>query len=389
MELVLVDRFPKEFRRKIVQSLDRDLLLILFLTILLHFSSLLYLIHSLPSEVRPETIVKYQRQYASLILSREQPAATLKTERLATLPGLEADRQGSASAGAEAGAAEATAAGSASPAAGRSGEFSGAESRLPSTGEMAEAGRRRAGGYYGEGMEAVAGDVSSVGVLGVLTAGSGYVSGEYVDGLEREAGAQSRQLEDVLSGLDGVKVGQYAEGGGASGQGRRGGSDDPLGERALRGSRRQARALSIDDQLGRLKPTAQVQFKDIDRSGDFEKISDNIQQKPVAPTTPEEKARLARKPQDVQAVINGHRLAIMDCYKVLLRTQPTVKGKVEIRFAIDPDGRVIWVQVVDATIKDEQMIACILNRVRQWNDFGYGDPTVPEQIFRQTYTFGY
>jgi hypothetical protein len=393
MELVIVDRFPKEFRRKVVQSLDRDLLVILFLTIFMVHAFLLYLIYTLPIETRPETMQRYQKKYADFILSRETTTAKIPAEKLATVPAVEPSRQGSLRSLAELGGASATAGRGGAGRGGGSGSsaFSGAESRLPTTGEMATAGRRGGGGYYsGGGMEAAAGNVSSVGVLGVLTSGSGYGTGDYVDGLDREAGAQSQQLEDVLAGLDGVKVGQYSETGGIAGHGGGGrGGDDILGGRALRGSRRQARALSIDDLLGSLQPTAKVQFKDTDRNTAFEKISDNIQQKPVAPTTPEEHARLARTPQQVQGVLSGHRLAIMDCYKFLLRTQPNVKGKVEIRFAIDPDGRVIWADVADATIKDEQMLACILNRVRQWNDFGYGDPTVPEQIFRQTYTFGY
>lgn len=395
MELVIVDRFPKEFRRKVVQSLDRDLLVILFLTILMIHASLLYLIYTLPLETRPETMQRYQKNYANLILSREATIAKVKTEKLATLPGVEPSRQGSLRSLAELGGASATASagGAERASAGGSGSsaFSGAESRLPTTGEMAAAGRSGGGGYYGSGgMEATAGNVSSVGVLGVLTSGSGYVAGEYVEGLDRAAGAQSQELEDVLAGLDGVKVGQYTEGSGAAGHGGGGrGGEDILGSRALRGGRRQARALSIDDLLGSLQPTAKVEFKGVDRNASFEKITDNIQQKPVTPSTPEEHARLARTPQQVQAVLSGHRLAIMDCYKNLLRTQPNVKGKVDMRFAIDPDGRVIWAEVVEATIKDEQMIACILNRVRQWNDFGYGDPTVAEQVFRQTYTFGY
>lgn len=395
MELVIVDRFPKEFRRKVIQSLDRDLLVILFLTILMIHASLLYLIYTLPLETRPETMQRYQKNYADLILSREATIAKIKTEKLATVPGVEPEQRSSLRSLAELGGAEVAAS---SSAAGRgaasgsgSGAFSGAESRLPTTAEMAGAGRRGGGGYYGSGgMEASAGDVSSVGVLGVLTSGSGYVAGEYVEGLDRAAGAQSQALEDVLAGLDGVKVGQFAEAGRAAGHGGGGrSSTDILGDRALRGGRRQARALSIDDLLGSLQPTAKVEFKGVDRNASFEKVSDNIQQKPVTPTTAEDHARLARTPQQVQAVLSGHRLAIMDCYKNLLRTQPNVKGKVEIRFAIDPDGRVIWAEVVDATIKDEQMIACVLNRVRQWNDFGYGDPTVAEQVFRQTYTFGY
>lgn len=386
MELTIHDTFPREFRRKLSQSLDFDLLIILLATAILLISWLLYMLHHIPAEAQAGALLKYQKTYASMILARETPRISLKTDGLAIVPALTTERSIGASEGGEGSAGSGEGRGSGR---GGRGGGAGAESRLPTTGEMANAGRGTGrGGYYGgASMSSLENEVSNVGVLGVLTSGSGYGGGDYISGLDGEASAQSQRLQDVLDGLDGVQVGQYTgDGAGGSGRGRGAG---PAGERSLRGTRRESRALSIDDLLGSLQPTGKVQFKEVDRNADYEPVSNNIEQKPAVPKTAEEKARLKRNPRHVQAVVNGHRPAIIDCYKQLLRTQPNLKGRVDVRFAIDADGRVVWAEITDATIADQTMLDCILSRIRQWNDFGYGDPTVKEEIFRQSYTFGY
>ncbi len=372
MELAIQERFPREFRRRLSQRLDQDLLVCVLTTAIIMVVMVLYLLRHLPPEM-PAPSLKFQKNYASRILNRETPV-TMESSGLAMVPALDRREQP-----AEGGAAATASGGTA-----RRGGGSGASGRAGSSASGAAGRGGRAGGYYGgASMSAMEGEVSGVGILGVLTAGSGYVSGDYVAGLEGAASAESQRLEEALAGLDGAKVGQYA--GRRAGDGGVGGA----GERSVLGGRRQSRALSVDDLLGSLQPAAEVKFKDIDRNAQFQRISDNIQQKPTAPKTAEEKARLIRTAQDVQAVVNGHRLAIIDCYKRLLRTQPQVKGKLSVRFAIDPDGRVLWAEITETTIPDQEMQECILQRIRQWNDFGYGDPTVPEQIFRQSYTFGY
>ena len=88
-------------------------------------------------------------------------------------------------------------------------------------------------------------------------------------------------------------------------------------------------------------------------------------------------------------IVNQHRPAIIDCYKILLRNNPNLKGKIEVRFAINPDGRVSSVEILESTIRIERLQACVINRIRNWNDFGYGDPTAPDEVYRQVFTFGY
>jgi hypothetical protein len=253
-------------------------------------------------------------------------------------------------------------------------------------GEMAARGRAGAGGRS-TSMADVADEVGNIGFLGILTAGSGYIPAEYISGITNYGDAQNERLGSVLASLDGLSVGR---GGGGGGWGEGAEFFDPTAYRGPTGSRREARALSVDELLNTVQPRGRVDFKGVQRTeASYEDLSIDLPTRPPVPVTDEEKERLRRKPEFVQTIINKHRLAITDCYKRLLRGNPNLKGKVEVRFAIDPDGRVSWVEIVDTTIDDESLRNCMMSRIRNWNDFGYGDPTAPDEIYRQVFTFGY
>ena len=267
-----------------------------------------------------------------------------------------------------------------------------AEARLPTAGEMALAGRT-GGSRRATTVADVANAVSSVGFLSILTAGSGYVPQDYINSISSYSDAENDRLGEVLSGMDGVRVSRGPEGKGWAGSGSGGsgsGSEDGLvGGRVVRGTRRDARALNVDDLIGALQPTASIEFDKINRNEGYTALAGAVDKRPPIPTTPEEKEMLRRKPDFVQGVINRHRIAITDCYKRLLRTRPSLKGKVEVRFAINPEGRISWVEIVNSTIEEPELDSCILLRIRNWNDFGFGDPTAPDEVYRQTFTFGF
>ncbi len=188
--------------------------------------------------------------------------------------------------------------------------------------------------------------------------------------------------------MDALRVTRGPDGKGWSGNGS-GPRDGSAAGRVVRGTRRDSRALSVDDLIGALQPTATIEFDKTNRNESYTALASAIDRKPPIPTTPEEKEQLRRKPDFVQGIINRHRIAITDCYKRLLRTKPSLKGKVEVRFAINPEGRISWVEILDSTIEEAELDSCILVRIRNWNDFGFGDPTAPDEIYRQTFTFGY
>ncbi len=384
-----IAKFPKEFKKKKLHSIDVRFMIILFLSLVFHVTLVLILEAHLPGFLQAKQISQIQQSYANLVLDREQTSEQILPPENLDIPSSDV-----LATNANVGPANApetpresivgplpTGSPSGSPGA-------TAESRLPTVSEMAGGG---GGGTQGgrarsRSVADVAGEVGNVGVLGILTAGSGQVSKEYINSITDYGDVQNANLGENLAKLDAIKVSRGPAGRGWKGTDR---SDNPAGGRVARGSRRRTQVLSVDDLLGTLQPQGKVSFKDVERIKTFQKLMSDVTEKPPIPTTAEEKEKLRRTPEHIMSVINKHRPAVTDCYKVLLRTNPTVKGKIEVRFAIDSDGRVSWVEVVNSTIPDQGFQNCVMGRIRNWNDFGYGDPTSPDEIYRQVFTFGY
>ena len=377
-----VQRFPKEFKKKFLRSFDWRFYAIVALSSIITIIFVLFFRSRLPGFIQPKEISQIQQQYANIVLDRDQgfppPAIPRPTESDITLPGM-----GVATSEVPSEAAEGI-----SVSEGRGTGRRTAESSLPTVGEIAQ-GRRGGTGRGGRVSAAeVASEVGNVGFLGILTSGSGYVPEGYINAITNYGDAENSRLGDVLSQLDAVRVSRGPEGRGW-GAGREGEAGDPTGGRVLRGTRRDTRALSTDDLIGTLQPQGELAFQGVEKNQKYEALSSSLGKKPAVPTTPEEKELLRRKPEKVQAIINKHRLVIIDCYKRLLRRNPHLKGKVQVRFAIDSDGKVTWAEIVSSTFEEESLHSCILSRIRRWNDFGYGDPTAPDEVYRQVFTFGY
>ncbi len=378
-------RFPREFKKKVLQSVDWDFVVIVIVSLLIHVFIVLFFVTHLPKVLQPETYTQIQEQYANILLDRDSVGERLiGTE--GTVPSVSDVMSGGAAGGVEGGGGvPAEGGGGGAGFSGAGGSGGSAESSLPTMGERS-ARREGAGSGRGRSVQDVATDVGNAGFLGILSSGSGFVSSDYVDGINTYGDAVNSRLGRVLSSLDGADIGRRRGGRG----GGTGGGSGPAGGRVIRGTRRERRALSIDELIGSVTPTGEVSFKDIKRANEsFEKVAHTQENKPPVPVTPEEREHLRRKPEDVQAIINKHRMAITDCYKRLLKSNPSLKGKVEVRFAVNPEGEVSWVEKVASTINNEHLINCMLARIKNWNDFGYGDPTAPDEVYRQVFTFGY
>ena len=96
-----------------------------------------------------------------------------------------------------------------------------------------------------------------------------------------------------------------------------------------------------------------------------------------------------RSPEEITRVLMLHNRAIQDCYKQALKRNPNLKGKIVIRFTVTPNGTVNNADILNSTINDDKMKQCILRRVKRWNDFGYCDPALGDLSYRQTYVFGF
>ncbi|MBN1997487.1 AgmX/PglI C-terminal domain-containing protein [candidate division KSB1 bacterium] len=378
-------KFPREFKKKRLQSIDWDFVVIVIVTLFLHILFVLIVITHLPSVLQPDNYTQIQEQYASILLDRDSFGERMISSA-GTMPSASDLIGGSRGGGGEGGVGiPAEGGGGGADFSGAAGSGGSAESRLPTMGERS-ARRDGAGSGRGRSLQDVTNDVGRVGFLGILSSGSGFVSPDYVDGINTYGDAANTRLGYVLSSLDGGKIGR-GRGGPGSGSG---GGTGPAGGRVLRGTRRERHALTIDELIGNVSPTGKVAFKDIKRANEsFEKVAHTEEIKPLVPVTPEEREYLRRKPEDVQAIINKHRMVITDCYKRLLKSNPSLKGKVEVRFAINPEGQVSWAEMITTTIQNEHLINCMIARIKNWNDFGFSDPTAPDEVYRQVFTFGY
>ncbi|MBD3375716.1 AgmX/PglI C-terminal domain-containing protein [candidate division KSB1 bacterium] len=378
--------FPKQFRKPFGQFTDWKFLLTVLIVLFLQIMLIVLFKSRVPLQIQPEMISDIQRRYAKTVLERDLSPfpAPPQTEGLDSQPVQLGDVLFAPVQPGGLGQGEAVQPGIAADA----GPFSSPEASLPEAGAMASAGRSGGAGRS-RTMADVASEVGNVGFLGLLTSGTGYVPEDYVSDISSVGESESQRLGEVLASLDAVQVSRGPEGKGWGGSDGKGNTNGPTGNRVVRGQRRAERAMSIDDLLGTLQPAAPIEFENIERTGDFERVASTIDKKPDTPVTEEEKERLRRKPDHVQSVINRHRPAITDCYKTALRTFPKLRGKIEVRLAIDPEGRVSWVEMINSTLKNQSLESCILNRISQWNDFGFGDPTAPDEVYRQTFTLGY
>ncbi len=373
--------FPRQFRKHFFAEFDRDFLLILLITIIVMFSVLLYLLSQLPRTFKPETISRIQDTYAKIVLERDTAPATIETDREAVNIGEllftpEAEEPDFGIPGAEGGA------GAGAPAA-------APEARLPEAGAMASAGRSRSSGEAAANLESVENRVGNVGYLGLLSSGTGYVAEDYVSDIEDYGDAENERLGEVIASLDAVQVSRGPAGKGWGGTDGKGNTYKPGEQRTMQGSNRQTRALGIDDLIGAIETTGELDFEEIERIKEFRKIASTLPQQATPGPDGEMPTIEQREPEKVQAVINEHRLAIQDCYKQTLKRNPGLKGKLDVRFAINPVGQVSAVEVVNSTIKETDMINCIIGRIKGWNDFGPGNPDKPDEVYRQVFTFGY
>lgn len=58
--------------------------------------------------------------------------------------------------------------------------------------------------------------------------------------------------------------------------------------------------------------------------------------------------------------------SIQGCYEKELKRNPGLKGKVVVRFVINPDGRVSEISIETNSMGDEAVAACIVNVIRSW-----------------------
>jgi TonB family protein len=223
-------------------------------------------------------------------------------------------------------------------------------------------------------------EVSSIGLLGLIGSKTQLMDHEYIEDLLEIADLNDDHLVTVLAKLKSIQVPrhttagyilQYKKGADASSGGLKGGRQD---------------ADSDNEQIIKnIDPLETARTTDMKRVAEYEHIpSEN----PLAKLRSGDYEGKFRNAKDVVRVVQSHRRALQDCYKQELKINPKIYGKIEVRFTIDPEGKVIDASVVSSTLRSPGMEACIIHRIKNWRDFGFSDPAEGNITFKQSFNFG-
>lgn len=93
-----------------------------------------------------------------------------------------------------------------------------------------------------------------------------------------------------------------------------------------------------------------------------------------------------RSQEALSWVINKHNKAIEYCYKKEVKTNPKLRGDLEVEFIIESSGRVIEVSIVKSSLYSKKIEKCISSRIRGWR-FRAIDPKDGDFKVRQKYIF--
>ncbi|RKH72040.1 energy transducer TonB [Corallococcus interemptor] len=72
------------------------------------------------------------------------------------------------------------------------------------------------------------------------------------------------------------------------------------------------------------------------------------------------------KPRDLARFIQSRKASIQRCYENGLKRDPSLKGKVMVRFELTPQGRASNVEVDESTLRSDEVINCIKTTMRAW-----------------------
>jgi TonB family protein len=180
----------------------------------------------------------------------------------------------------------------------------------------------------------LAAKVAKSGLLKVIGSGSGG-SGAFEDVLGGSSGVGD--VASALSGASGVGVATSDALGAGGPKGGTSGSAAGIGDLGTSGggnvNLREKEAAQVRG--GVSMQTPEIESADVDR----EKLS---------------------------AYVRGRKSAIQQCYEKELKRNPTLKGKVVVRFTITTSGRASEIDIEENSLGNEAVAACIKTVIRGW-----------------------
>ena len=327
------------------------------ISFVIHVSTVVYfIINPVPEKVSQSDINRVQKQFASLVLDRDQ--ALLAANRAAKskeIPVSDAEKKASQQTDETKKKEETT------------------QSRSNLSGRRSSSGSKSTSGGAGKQGPSSGRNVANQGLLGILTAGTAATAGrdDAVADILSDEGVSDTDFDEIISNVDGLKKGGGKSIGNKSKAGKK-------GARVTKGG-------NIDNLLSDLGTATTKEVK----------RSDGLVHGKLSPMTmTDDKGNEVllsgtRDPEKVSRIVNSHTDAIQYCYLREVKRNPNLRGKVVVRFTIRPDGTVSDVKILSTTLRSDSAERCIISRIKRWDDFDPIDPGLGDATFRQVYTFGF
>lgn len=334
---------PSKYKRRLADDIDRRFASIFTVTLIIH-TIFFYYLSQIPYEMSIDAMRQFQEHYANFIYEEkpepEPPAVQSLDEDKEKNKAKEEDT------GEEAAKTKDVA------------DNTPADTPPPPKVDARE--RREANT---RSTEDIAQEASSKGLLALLSGVGDAAQGEgVVDLLGDDESGSSSNLDEVFSGIDGIKSR---------------GTESDVKDTNSRGSR-------VTDGGGGIGVAALTAAK----SSNFGKKSGELVTSNSALEAIQGKTG-GRDPENVMKIVNSHSAAIEYCYQRALRRDPDLRGKVSVRFIITPSGSVSTVKLLESSFGNPSIERCITAKIKTWRDFGAVDPTKGDAVFRQDYVFGY
>lgn len=371
-----IDQFPKEFRKDHIRSTDWRFLSILILSFLLHSLFIYFLFKNLPHGEDQDFIIKIQNQFANRFLSepRLDPGdAQLQDSELLTSAADWAKR------GEDASQTETSAAKKGAPASRSSDQTDRTES---SSFERRSDVRKSTADVRKEDLDSVRRDVQSIGLLGIITSGSGLISTEIVQDILSHADTASMHIKEKIQEVTRLQVPR--PGVDYFGQGLGDDGNVYLESRSVKSTRTTTPGISPTDLVTNLAKSVDYKVEQNDAYQDVSNTTTSF----AGLKTRHRKHYARRTARRIKETVLRHNPAIQDCYRLELKRNPALRGKVVVRITISPAGRVTYAEIIDSTIELPDFEYCIIEKIRRWNDFGVVDDVQGHVTFRHTYVFG-
>jgi len=380
----VVPDFPKEFRKPLLKNYDLRFVLCLLLSALFHILIVYFGPDIIPDEFESKVIQKMHQRFVDTILEEKSALGSSGQETEGPTWGAVARKKSGRDMSQiiEEIILGIVQSGSELP------DFSGISDKILTpemiqemqkalipSGEMRKDARAAAQDRRQQTQEGISDNVGGIGLLGVITSGSGFDDYEYIADLLEAANARAQNLEGILKQVNALKVPRY--------QRPTAWLDNNDVSIGLKTGRIKKKMLN-QEFYAQVEPLAKIEQTPIARNVDVDQLGS-----PLAGLNRKKAANgQFRSFKHISKVVASHNKVIQDCYKQVLKHQPHLKGKLIVRFSINPQGHVVEAEIVSSTLNNPKIERCVLQRIRRWKDFGPCDPKLGIMSFRIPYKFG-